>query len=122
MMTNFPPRPEEQVTLANWRTSPFNRWAFHHVREIVPSADIPHSPEAIRPLDAGSALAFPEIEHQGRGLDLDGFHAATETDALVILKDGRLIHESYRNGMGPLDPHICMSVSKSMAHSTSCHR
>ena len=27
-----------QVTLANWRTAPFNRWAFHHVRELVPSS------------------------------------------------------------------------------------
>ena len=28
-----------QVTLASWRTAPFNRWAFHP-RELVPSADI----------------------------------------------------------------------------------
>lgn len=39
-MQGFPRPPDPQVTLANWRTSPFNRWAFHHVREIVPSADI----------------------------------------------------------------------------------
>jgi hypothetical protein len=44
LMTGFPPSPQGQVTLANWRTSPFNRWAFQHVREIVPSADISHSP------------------------------------------------------------------------------
>ena len=35
LMDGFPPSPEHQVTLANWRTSPVNRWAFHHVREIV---------------------------------------------------------------------------------------
>ena len=40
MMHEFPPAPEAQVTLANWRTAPFNKWAFHHVREVVPSADI----------------------------------------------------------------------------------
>jgi hypothetical protein len=39
-----------QVTLANWRTAPFNRWAFHHVRELVPSADIPHDPTRVRAL------------------------------------------------------------------------
>jgi len=26
------------------------RWAFQHVRELVPSADIPNDPEAVRPL------------------------------------------------------------------------
>jgi hypothetical protein len=50
LMTGFPPAPQGQVTLANWRTSPFNRWAFQHVREIVPSADIPHDPSNALPL------------------------------------------------------------------------
>jgi len=27
LMDGFPPSPEHQVTLANWRTSPCNRWA-----------------------------------------------------------------------------------------------
>jgi hypothetical protein len=44
LMDGFRPGPETQVTLANWRTSPFNEWAFHHVREILPTADIPHEP------------------------------------------------------------------------------
>jgi hypothetical protein len=46
-MTGFPPSPDGQVTLANWRTAPFNRWGFQHVREIVPSADIPNAPERV---------------------------------------------------------------------------
>ena len=47
-MAGFPPKPETQVTLANWRTAPFNTWAFQHVRDIVPSADIPHDPGQVR--------------------------------------------------------------------------
>ena len=39
-----------QVTLANWRAAPFNRWAFHHVRELIPTADIPNDPRQIREL------------------------------------------------------------------------
>ena len=34
----------ETVTLANWRRSPWNRWAFHHVSELVPVALIPTDP------------------------------------------------------------------------------
>lgn len=113
MMNAFPPAPDQQVTLANWRTSPFNSWAFHHVREILPTVDIPHNPEAIRPWQAGE-MSPPSVLHDGETLDIDGFHRVTETDALVIAQGDRILHESYRNGMGPMDPHILFSVSKSM--------
>jgi CubicO group peptidase (beta-lactamase class C family) len=93
-----------QVTLANWRSAPFNRWGFQHVRELIPSADIPSDPRRIRelPVESGEKLA------------LDEFLAETETDALVILHRGRLIAEHYANGMTLETPHILMSVSKSM--------
>ena len=47
-MAQFPNKGAEQVTLANWRTSPFNQWAFHHVREIVPTASIPNDTKKIQ--------------------------------------------------------------------------
>ena len=47
-MKNFPNSQEQQVTLGNWRTAPFNSWAFHHVGEIVPSATILNYPTAIQ--------------------------------------------------------------------------
>ena len=31
---------DAQVTLENWRLPPFNRWAFQHVRELIPTATI----------------------------------------------------------------------------------
>ena len=48
MMGQFPNVSNKQVTLANWRTSPFNQWAFQHVREIVPSANIPNDASQIQ--------------------------------------------------------------------------
>lgn len=116
LMQGFPPAPETQVELANWRTPPFNRWAFHHVRELLPSANIANDPRKIRPLEA----ARPDFSRltvttdQGRRLDLAGFRAQTETDGLVILYKGRLVHEAYANGMTAETPHIIMSISKSM--------
>jgi CubicO group peptidase (beta-lactamase class C family) len=95
-----------QATLANWRTAPFNRWAFHHVRELVPSADIPHDPVAVRALPPG------KIEF--KGFDLEGFLRDTETDGMAVLHRGRLVLERYGNGMSDETPHILMSVSKSM--------
>jgi hypothetical protein len=47
VMNDFPAETDRQVTLANWRKSPFNVWAFQHVREIVPTADIPNDPDGL---------------------------------------------------------------------------
>ena len=101
-----PPPPDGQATLANWRTSPFNRWAFHHVREIVPSADIPNDP--------ATALEFPSAPIDLSALRIDQFFDETDTDGLVIAHRGRIVYERYANGMTADSPHILMSVSKSL--------
>lgn len=112
LMNGFPPHHEAQVTLANWRTAPFSRWAFHHVREIVASADISNAPDAVSALPSDSA----DLD----GVRIDGassfreFLSATDTDGIVILRHGRIVHESYAHGMDAYTPHILMSVSKSL--------
>src|SRR6185295_9911037 len=81
LMTGFPPTPRDQVTLANWRTAPFNRWAFQHVREIVPSADIANDPEKVWKLPSAPLdLSGLSIGGQGGTLDFQAFLAATDTD------------------------------------------
>jgi len=100
---NLPPPLAAQVTLSNWRTAPFSRWAFHHVREIVPSADIANDPANVTTL-----------REAPQALELDEFLEATDTDAFVVLHRGRLAFERYANGMSAGTPHILMSVTKSM--------
>ena len=95
---------QPKATLANWRTAPHNRWAFHHVRELVPSADIPNDVAKVRPLER-SAAPLP---------DLEAFIRETDTDGLLVLHRGRIVLEHYGNGMTDETPHILMSVSKSM--------
>ncbi len=94
---------DTRTTLANWRTAPHSRWAFHHVRELVPSADIPNDRRRVR------ELAAQPVE-----LDLDRFLEQTGTDGMAIVHRGRLLFERYANGMTAQAPHILMSVSKSM--------
>lgn len=112
--TNFPPLPGQLVTLANWRTPPFNRWAFNHVSELVPSACI-EAPGHGEPLE--SAPAPPDdfrLSHQGKTLGIDGWLEGTHTDSIVVLKDGKIAFERYARGQSPRVPHIWMSVSKSI--------
>jgi len=105
-MDRFPSPPEAQVTLANWRSPPFAKWGFQHVRELIPTAEIANDPADVRPL--------PEEPVDGRKLPLEDFLEATDTDAIVIVHRGRLVFERYANGMTPHTPHILMSVTKSM--------
>src|ERR671918_759298 len=105
-----------QVTLANWRNSPFNRWAFHHVRELIPSADIPNDPASVRALgpvqtDFQALRIDPD---SGEALGLQEFLRETDTDGMAVVHRGRLVFEHYANGMTEETPHILMSVSKSM--------
>lgn len=114
-MQGFPPPPHGQVTLANWRTPPFHRWAFQHVREVVPTADIANDPDHVwalpsAPVDLGGLA----VGHGGQELGFADFLEATDTDAIVILHRGRIAAEVYANGMTRGTPHILMSVSKSI--------
>src|SRR4051794_31020310 len=89
LMSGFPPSPQSQVTLANWRMAPFNRWAFQHVREIVPSADIPHDPSNVRPLSSATMNTdnFRILEAERPSLTLDAFLQRASIDALVVLRN-----------------------------------
>lgn len=115
LMKGFPPETSGQVTLANWRKPPFNKWSFHHVREIVPSADIPNAPDQVwelprMPMDLESS----RLEIDGGRIPIAQFLSETDTDALVVLHRGRIVYDYYATGMGRETPHILMSVSKSM--------
>ena len=115
VMQGFPPAPEQQVSLSNWRKPPFNRWAFQHVREIVPSAEIRNDPANVRGL-ASEPVDFSAltIAWEDESLRLSDFLSRTDTDSLVVLRNGKLAYEYYENGMNAATPHILMSVSKSV--------
>jgi CubicO group peptidase (beta-lactamase class C family) len=104
-----------EVTLANWRLSPFSQWSFQNVREIVPSAIIAakHSeepPGAVLGDLAGLEFSSPDDE----GLALEAFLHASETDELVVLRNGRITAEWSAAYRDQARPHIVFSVSKSL--------
>jgi len=115
-MNKFPPSLEAQVTLANWRTPPFNKWSFQHVREIVPSANISADPSNVMPLplDQVDLSGLSIDDGTGGLLPFEQFLESSHTDAMVILRDGKIAFEHYANDMTEHSPHILMSVSKSM--------
>jgi CubicO group peptidase (beta-lactamase class C family) len=114
LMAGFPPAPESQVTLANWQDPPFNRWAFRHMRELIPSHPIPAGPAA--PLQAAARpLDDPAVAKlDGSMATVEDVLAGTYTDAFLVVHDGELVAERYFAGMTAGTPHLLMSVSKSV--------
>ena len=121
LMTGVPPFPPEGlVTLGNWQDPPFNRWAFQHIRELIPTARISRGAGRPRRLPRAerdvSGLRFRSGE---RELTVGEMLAGTFTDGFLVLHRGRIITEQYFNGMSPDTPHLLMSVSKSVVASVA---
>lgn len=97
-----------QPTLDTWQDAPFNRWTFAHVDEFVTSVSISAS-GAQAPETRIDLEAFSE-----RVPNLDQRLADTWTDALLVVREGRIVGEWYGDGVRPDDRHLLMSVSKSI--------
>jgi len=117
LMEAFPAPNEGQVTLANWRLPPFNRWAFHHVRELVPSAAIYRSERLVDRIPLTSSLIerFAFEGPDGREWTVGALLPATWTDGFMVLQRGRALMEWYDGSLRPEEPHIVFSVSKSIS-------
>src|ERR1700728_1990664 len=83
LMAGSPPFGQDSlVTLENWQRPPYNRWAFQHVRELIPSARIARGD--------GPAWELPRAEE-----DLSGIRFATSRGELTV---GELVDRTYTDG------------------------
>ena len=116
LMSGAPPFPPERlVTLANWQEPPFNRWAFQHVAELIPTARISRGDGAPWALPREERdLSDLRIDRNGDAVRLGGFLEQTHTDGILVLRGGTVVFEEYFNGMRPDSRHLLMSVSKSV--------
>ena len=120
-MAGAPPFPAGSlVNLGNWQDPPYNRWAFQHVRELIPTARIRRGDGAARRLPrAERDLSGIRYRSDGRELTVLEMLAESYTDGFLVLHRGRIVTEQYFNGMRPDTPHLLMSVSKSVVSSVA---
>ncbi|MDX3926184.1 MAG: serine hydrolase [Shinella sp.] len=104
-----------EVTLSNWRTAPFSRWSFQHVRELVPTAEIrAAATEAEQPAECEAFLTLPLETGAGGPATIKDFLRHAETDAFVVMRSGRIAGEYYAPHANANARHIVFSVSKSL--------
>ena len=106
-----------QINAKNWYWGPGNHWSYQHTSRIFPSAAISRGQGPIAPLDYAlrdlDAISFVHPATKAR-MNIAQMYAATDTDAFLVMKDGKIVTERYFNGMKPEDRHLLMSVSKSV--------
>ena len=108
--------PGNPVGLESWDIGPHNRWAFQNMSALLPTAEISRGCGQPIPLEPAAVDLSPVrvATPAGGSASLTELLQATHTDGIVVLKDGKLAHESYFNGMREDTKHLLMSVSKSL--------
>ena len=107
---------EWRVPLIDWDRPPWNRWTFQNIRQILPTANIRHNKDHISELEYDLTniddILFEDIN--GDDTTISKMLDDTYTDGFLVHIDGKIIHESYHNGMQSHTLHIAQSVSKSV--------
>lgn len=109
------PAPSPPVPRSEWDRPPWNRWAFQHVREILPTVEVwrGHGPVRHLPRDERDLDGLTVAGIDGRPVALPAFLDETYTDGLLVLKGGAVVYERYLNGMDERTLHLSQSVAKS---------
>jgi CubicO group peptidase (beta-lactamase class C family) len=115
LMKGFPPAPDKTVRLSTVLKFPNGRWAFHHMRELGPTAQVwrgDDKPSVVRemPQEMGT-LSFED--DKGGKTTLADWQRATYTDGLLVLHKGTVVYQQNYAGMAPHQPHSLWSMSKS---------
>ncbi|KAJ8127799.1 hypothetical protein O1611_g5838 [Lasiodiplodia mahajangana] len=103
------------TNITNWRDEGHNIWGFQNADKILKTTSIYPGPGSTklesRAFDLGSfKLQLPD----NTSLDLPAFLSQTETDGLVILKDGVIVYEYYGRTNNERSVHATFSISKSI--------
>ena len=108
--------PSMIVPRLDWDRPPWNRWAFQHIREIVPTVEVWRGHGHRRPLPrAERDLDALEVEDSsGRPATLAALLDETYTDGFLVLKDGTVAYERFFNGMDERTLHLSQSMAKSV--------
>lgn len=116
-MQGAPPPENWRVPRADWDRPPWNRWSFQHIREILPTVEVHcgESPPWVlpEPSEDIGGIGFEAMD--GNQTTFDDMLEATYSDGFIVISRGKVVHESYFNGMTPQTLHLSQSVAKSVA-------
>ncbi|PTU02007.1 hypothetical protein DBR45_14545, partial [Pseudomonas sp. HMWF031] len=105
----------KSITDRNWGYPPFNRISFQHLQSLFRTARIRRDADKKQsiPIRSRAILAEPFYNAEGQICGTyEDMVKITNTDALLVMKEGNLILEHYTNGMDVDSLHLINSVTK----------
>lgn len=116
-MQGFPPPADKILRFGDGSSSRFpgTRWAFNHIRELVPTATVSRGDGPVVPLPRNerdlSSIAVTTMD--GKTITFGDALAMTYADGILVLHKGSVVFEKYFGEGAPQRPHIAFSVTKS---------
>ena len=90
-----------------------NAFTFRNTQDVF-AYRLVHAPATAADLSQGPALAMPQATLSGQSVSYDQWAEGTFTNALMVLRDGQVVFEDYRNRMDAATPHIGFSMTKTI--------
>lgn len=116
LLPGEPLRRDASTTVENWQQAPHNRWAFWHLRELLPTQTVSRGTGPVRglPLSPADVASIGLVRYDGTPATVSEVFTSTFTDAYAVAHGGALVSEAYTATGGPSQPHAVMSVTKSV--------
>ncbi|MEH6688365.1 MAG: serine hydrolase [Halopseudomonas sabulinigri] len=118
-MQGFPAPADKQINRSDYLVEyPKVRWAFQHMRELIPSRQIARGQGPVTALPASAdisakinALSVEMLD--GQSISFAEFLDRSYADAMLIIHRGKVVYEAYPNMADAQSPHMLWSVTKS---------
>ena len=105
----------DNLTLKDFQFAPHNRWAFSHLREVLPTVNIPRDPKRmLRLRRSENAVGDFSIQFDGKEQKIDDVADRMYLDGILVLKHGAIVFERYYGHLTEDRPHLMNSISKSI--------
>ena len=104
--------PALQAARSHMLAAPENTLTFRNMDQLFDTRVVPRA-GAVRPL-ARNDVALPDYAGRAGPMSEDQWEDSRFTNAMLMIRDGRIIHESYRNNSTEMTHFISFSMAKSI--------
>ncbi len=115
LMQGFPPAPEARVSKANWLAYPQVRWALQNSNLMFPMATISRGHEQVNVLQKKEGINLDNITFNENEQKTTLAEALKNwnVDGFLVIHQGKIVYEKYRDGFEQNKAHSVASVTKS---------
>ena len=108
------------ITGETWQFGPLNRWAYTHIREILPTKNIANDSNLVQPIvGLNAAKDNLSINLDGKKIQLSDAMKSQYVDGILVIKNGIAVAELYDGTLTPERTHLMWSVSKTLTGLTA---